>query len=64
VMGKMISVLSIAVAVAATGMTADDESKLFRFTIKHSVILMTVMGVLSLFFAYVVPGWVPVAPPK
>jgi lactate permease len=64
VMGKMISVLSIAVAVAATGMTADDESKLFRFTIKHSVILMTVMGVLSLLFAYVFPGWVPVAPPK
>jgi len=64
VMGKMISVLSIAVAVAATGMKSEDESALFRFTIKHSVILMTVMGVLSLLFAYVVPGWVPVAPPK
>jgi lactate permease len=60
----MISVLSIAVAVAATGMKSEDESALFRFTIKHSVILMTVMGVLSLLFAYVVPGWVPVAPPK
>jgi lactate permease len=64
VMGKMISVLSIAVAVAATGMKSEDESALFRFTIKHSVILMTVMGLLSLLFAYVVPGWVPVAPPK
>ena len=38
VMGKMISVQSIAVAVAATGMTAADESRLFRFTIKHSVV--------------------------
>ena len=64
VMGKMISVQSIAVAVAATGMTAADESRLFRFTIKHSVLLMTVMGVLAMFFAYVVPGWVPIAPPK
>lgn len=64
VMGKMISLQSIAVAVAATGMTSADESRLFRFTIKHSVILMVVMGVISMFFAYVVPGWVPVVPPK
>src|SRR3954470_16982476 len=64
VMGKMISVQSIAVAVAATGMSAADESRLFRFTIKHSVLLMVVMGLLSLFFAYVVPGWVPVVPSK
>lgn len=64
VMGKMISVQSIAVAVAATGMTAADESRLFRFTIKHSVFLMAVMGVLSMLFAYVVPHWVPVLPPK
>ena len=64
VMGKMISVQSIAVAVAATGMTADDESRLFRFTIKHSVILMCVMGVLALLFAYVLTDYVPVVPPK
>jgi lactate permease len=64
VMGKMISVQSIAVAVAATGMTSRDESRLFRFTIKHSVLLMVVMGMLSLLFAYVLPGYVPVAPPK
>jgi lactate permease len=59
VMGKMISIQSIAVAVAATGMTAADESRLFRFTIKHSVLLMVVMGLLSLLYAYVVPHWVP-----
>jgi len=64
VMGKMISVQSIAVAVAATGMTSADESRLFRFTIKHSVLLMIVMGLLSMFFAYVVPHWVPPAPIK
>jgi lactate permease len=64
VMGKMISVQSIAVAVAATGMSSADESRLFRFTIKHSVLLMIVMGLVSMLFAYVFPGAVPVAPPK
>jgi lactate permease len=64
VMGKMISVQSIAVAVAATGMTRADESRLFRFTIRHSVLLMAVMGIISMLFAYVFPGAVPVAPPK
>jgi len=64
VMGKMISVQSIAVAVAATGMTSADEGKLFRFTIKHSIFLMCVMGILSMLFAYVFPGSVPVVPPK
>jgi lactate permease len=64
VMGKMISVQSIAVAVAATGMTSADESRLFRFTIKHSVLLMAVMGVLSMLFAYVFPQYVPELPPR
>jgi lactate permease len=64
VMGKMISLHSIAVAVAATGMTLADESRLFRFTIKHSVLLMAVMGIISLLFTYVWPGLVPVVPPK
>ena len=64
VMGKMISIQSIAVAVAATGMTSKDESRLFRFTIKHSVLLMIVMGLISMLFAYVVPQWVPIVPPK
>ena len=59
VMGKMISIQSIAVAVAATGMATADEGRLFRFTIKHSVFLMAVMGVLSMLFAYVFAGYVP-----
>jgi L-lactate permease len=62
VMGKMISIQSIAVAVAATGMSTADESRLFRFTIKHSVLLMTVMGLLALLYAYVFPGLVPAMP--
>jgi len=62
VMGKMISVQSIAVAVAATGMTADDESRLFRFTIRHSVLLMVVMGIISMIFAYALPSFVPTLP--
>jgi lactate permease len=59
VMGKMISVQSIAVAVAATGMSRDDESKLFRFTIKHSILLMAVVAVISMLYAYVFPRAVP-----
>ena len=59
VLGKMISVQSIAVAVAATGMSRADESRLFRFTIKHSVLLMLVMALLSMLYAYALPGLVP-----
>jgi lactate permease len=64
VMGKMISIQSIAVAVAATGMTTADESRLFRFTIKHSVFLMLTMAIISMLFAYVFPGHVPAMPGK
>jgi lactate permease len=64
VMGKMISVQSIAVAVAATGMTSADESRLFRFTIRHSVLLMAIMGLIAMLFAYVVPAYVPIAAAK
>ena len=64
VMGKMISLQSIAVAVAATGLTTADEAKLFRFTIKHSVFLACVVGVMAMVFAYALPGLVPVVAPK
>jgi lactate permease len=59
VMGKMISLQSIAVAVAATGMAARDESRLFRFTLRHSVLLASAIGVVVLFYAYVMPHWAP-----
>ena len=64
VMGKMISLASIAVACAATGLTAEDEGKLFRFTIKHSIFLACVVGVVAMLYAYVFPGLVPIVPPK
>ncbi|HZS49537.1 MAG TPA: L-lactate permease, partial [Bryobacterales bacterium] len=59
VMGKMISLQSIAVAVAATGMPPSDEGKLFRFTLRHSVILVTVVGLIALAYAYLAPGLIP-----
>ena len=52
VMGKMISVQTIAVAAAATGLSVMEQSKLFRFTLKHSIILSLVMGCLALFYTY------------
>lgn len=56
VMGKMISLQSIAVACAATGMSSADESKLFRFTLRHSVFLASVIGLIVLIYSYVIPG--------
>jgi lactate permease len=58
-MGKMISLTSIAVAAAATSMKREDESLLFRFTLKHSVVLASVIGLIVMFYAYVAPGWAP-----
>ena len=59
VMGKMISLSSIAVAAAATGMPPEEEAKLFRFTLKHSVFLACAIGLVVLFYAYVAPGLQP-----
>ena len=55
VMGKMISVQSICVAVAATGMKTSDEARLFRFMLRHSIILASVIGLITLLYAYVIP---------
>jgi lactate permease len=59
VMGKMISVQSIAVAAAATGMKPSEESQLFRFTFWHSVLLVCMIGVVTTLYAYVIPWIVP-----
>ena len=59
VMGKMISLQSIAVAVAATGMASSEEGRLFRVTLKHSIILMLFMAIVTMIFAYVLPQFVP-----
>jgi L-lactate transport len=58
VMGKMISLQSIAVAGAATGLTRKEEAQLMRFTMKHSIFLASLVGLVTLFYAYVAPGWV------
>jgi L-lactate permease len=57
VMGKMISLQSIAVAGAATGLTSQEEARLMRFTVKHSIFLAALAGLVTLFFAYVMPNW-------
>ncbi len=57
VMGKMISLTSVAVAAAATGMAREDEGKLFRFTLRHSIFMAAVIGCVTLFYAYVMPSW-------
>jgi lactate permease len=59
VMGKMISLTSIAVAAAATHMRPEDESRLFRFTLRHSVFLASLIGLIVMFYAYVAPGLAP-----
>jgi L-lactate transport len=53
VMGKMISLQSIAVAAAATAMKQADEARLFRFTLRHSILLASVLGVIVMIYAYV-----------
>jgi len=58
VMGKMISLQSICVAAAATGMAQSEEAKLFRFTLKHSIFLAVVTGLVVMFYAYIMPAWV------
>ncbi|RHW31429.1 L-lactate permease [Neobacillus notoginsengisoli] len=58
VTGKMISPQSIAVACAAVGL-AGKESDLFRFTIKHSLFLVTLIGIITwlqhTFFTFMIP---------
>jgi lactate permease len=53
VMGKMISLQTISIAAAATGMKTEDQSKLFRFTLKHSVLLAGLVGCLAMLYAYI-----------
>lgn len=58
VVGKMISPQSIAVAAAATGLVGK-ESDLFRFTLKHSLFFLVLIGIMVYLQAYVVPGMIP-----
>jgi lactate permease len=58
VMGKMISPQSIAVGTAAIGLVGK-ESDLFRFTIKHSFILLFLVCIITTLQAYVMKWIVP-----
>lgn len=52
VMGKMISLQTIAIAAAATGISVTDQSRLFRLALKHSILLVCLVGCLALLLAY------------
>jgi lactate permease len=58
-MAKMISLQSIAVAATGAGLPSSDEGKLFRFALKHSLLLTVVVALITMFLAYVEPQWVP-----
>jgi len=58
VMGKMISPQSLAVATAATGMVGE-EGTLFRFTLKHSIFLTVLVGIIVYLQAYVFQWMIP-----
>jgi lactate permease len=58
VVGKMISPQSIAVACAAVGL-GGKESDLFRFTIKHSIFLIFLIGILAFLQSNVLSWMIP-----
>lgn len=59
VMGKMISLASIAVAAAATSLKPEDEGRLFAFTLKHSVVLTLATALVVMCYAYLFPQFAP-----
>ena len=59
VMGKMISLQSVAVASCATAMKPEDEGRLFRFTLRHSILLASIVGMMVVFYTYVAPQLAP-----
>ncbi|HVP45376.1 MAG TPA: lactate permease LctP family transporter [Bryobacteraceae bacterium] len=59
VMGKMISLQSVAVASCATAMKPEDEGRLFRFTMRHSILLASIIGLIVVFYTYVAPQLAP-----
>lgn len=58
VTGKMISPQSIAVACAAVGLVGK-ESNLFRFTLKHSLAFLCIIGVITMLQNYVLQWMIP-----
>ncbi|MBK5450211.1 L-lactate permease [Bacillus sp. TH22] len=58
VTGKMISPQSIAIACAAVGL-AGKESDLFRFTVKHSLFFVILVGIMTYVQAYYLTWMIP-----
>jgi lactate permease len=58
VTGKMISPQSIAIGAAAVGLVGK-ESDLFRFTVKHSFIMLLVICIITCIQAYATPWVIP-----
>ncbi|KXY28011.1 L-lactate permease [Bacillus cereus] len=58
VTGKMISPQSIAIACAAVGL-AGKESDLFRFTVKHSLFFVIIVGIMTYVQAYYLTWMIP-----
>jgi L-lactate permease len=58
VMGKMISPQNLSVGAAGVG-AVGSEGAILRRVIVHSLILTTLMGLLAMIQAYLLPGMVP-----
>jgi len=50
--GKMISLQTISIAAAATGMSTAEQSTVFRKMLKHSTLLAAAIGAMAMFYAY------------
>jgi lactate permease len=58
VMGKMIDAQSIVVASTSTRLEGR-EAEIFKAVFRHSVVLATLVGLLVMLYAYVLPGVIP-----
>jgi lactate permease len=58
VMGKMIDAQSIVVSSSATHQQGK-EAEIFKAVIGHSIVLASLVGLIVLFYAYVMPSWIP-----
>jgi len=58
VMGKMIDAQSIVVASSATNQQGN-EAAIFKAVIGHSILLASLVGLIVMFYAYVIPWAIP-----
>ena len=58
VMGKMIDAQSIVVSSSATHQEGN-EAAIFKAVFWHSIVLASLVGLIVMFYAYVMPSWIP-----